>query len=37
MAGRPHRVLYFWHTVGNGLLTLLSDAITNLSLSDMET
>jgi glycosyltransferase involved in cell wall biosynthesis len=37
MGGRPHRVLYFWHRVGNSLLTLLSNAITNLSLSDMET
>jgi glycosyltransferase involved in cell wall biosynthesis len=37
MGGRPHRVLYFWHRVGNSVLTLLSNAITNLSLSDMET
>ncbi len=37
MGGRPHRVLYFWHSVGNGVLTLLSNAITNLNLSDMET
>ncbi len=37
MGGRPHRVLYFWHRVGNNVLTLLSNAITNLCLSDMET
>jgi glycosyltransferase involved in cell wall biosynthesis len=33
----PHRVLYFWHRVGNGLLTLLSNMLTNLNLTDMET
>jgi glycosyltransferase involved in cell wall biosynthesis len=33
----PHRVLYFWHFVGNQILTLLSNAMTNLNLSDMET
>jgi glycosyltransferase involved in cell wall biosynthesis len=33
----PHRVLYFWHSVGNRLLTLLSNAVTNLNLTDMET
>jgi glycosyltransferase involved in cell wall biosynthesis len=33
----PHRVLYFWHSVGNGLLTLISNAVTNLNLTDMET
>jgi glycosyltransferase involved in cell wall biosynthesis len=32
-----HRVLYFWHRVGNGLLTLLSNMFTNLNLTDMET
>lgn len=37
MGGRPHRVLYFWHSVGNTILTLLSNAITDLNLSDMET
>jgi glycosyltransferase involved in cell wall biosynthesis len=37
MGGRPHRVLYFWHRVGNWMLTMLSNAITNLNLSDMET
>ena len=34
--GETHRVLYFWHAVGNWLLTLLSNMITNLNLSDME-
>lgn len=33
----PHRVLYFWHSVGNWLLTLLSNCLTNVNLSDMET
>jgi glycosyltransferase involved in cell wall biosynthesis len=33
----PHRVLYFWHYVGNKLLTLLSNMVTNLNLTDMET
>jgi glycosyltransferase involved in cell wall biosynthesis len=33
----PHRVLYFWHFVGNSFLTLISNALTNLNLSDMET
>ncbi len=37
MGGRPHRVLYFWHYVGNRLLTLFSNMVTNLNLSDMET
>ncbi|HEX5586119.1 MAG TPA: glycosyltransferase family 2 protein, partial [Acidimicrobiia bacterium] len=36
-SGRPHRVLYFWHSVGNKGLTLLSNAFTNLNLTDMET
>jgi glycosyltransferase involved in cell wall biosynthesis len=35
--GGTHRVLYFWHRVGNGLLTLLASMVTNLNLSDMET
>ncbi|UCE52069.1 MAG: glycosyltransferase family 2 protein [Desulfobacterales bacterium] len=35
--GGPHRVLYFWHYVGNRFLTLLSDAFSNLNLTDMET
>jgi glycosyltransferase involved in cell wall biosynthesis len=34
--GEPHRVLYFWHSVGNRVLTLLSNALTNLNLTDME-
>jgi len=34
---RPHRVLYFWHSVGNRLLTLMSNMFTNLNLTDMET
>jgi len=33
----PHRVVYFWHRVGNAFLTLLSNAFTNLNLTDMET
>jgi glycosyltransferase involved in cell wall biosynthesis len=33
----PHRVLYFWHSVGNWILTLLSNALTNMNMSDMET
>ncbi|PYX95673.1 MAG: glycosyl transferase [Acidobacteria bacterium] len=37
LSGRPHRVLYFWHSVGNSILTLISNALTNLNLSDMET
>lgn len=36
-AGGPHRVLYFWHAVGNRLLTTLSNMATNLNLTDMET
>jgi glycosyltransferase involved in cell wall biosynthesis len=35
-AGEPHRVLYFWHSVGNRLLTLLSNMLTDLNLTDME-
>ncbi|MDZ4257547.1 MAG: glycosyltransferase family 2 protein [Gemmatimonadales bacterium] len=35
--GGPHRVLYFWHSIGNALLTLLSNALTDLNLTDMET
>jgi glycosyltransferase involved in cell wall biosynthesis len=37
MGGQPHRVLYFWHRVGNGLLTTASNICTNLNLTDMET
>ena len=36
-SGRPHRVVYFWHRVGNGFLTLLSNIFTDLNLTDMET
>ncbi|MFT3781491.1 MAG: glycosyltransferase family 2 protein [Nibricoccus sp.] len=36
MGGRPHRVLYFWHSVGNKALTLASNMFTNLNLTDME-
>ncbi len=35
--GGPHRVLYFWHSVGNYMLTLASNMLTNLNLTDMET
>ncbi|HEX4573812.1 MAG TPA: glycosyltransferase family 2 protein [Gemmatimonadales bacterium] len=35
--GGPHRVLYFWHSIGNRLLTLLSNMLTDLNLTDMET
>lgn len=37
VGSEAHRVLYFWHRLGNGILTLLSNAFTNLNLSDMET
>jgi len=37
LGGAPHRVLYFWHSVGNRTLTLLSNCLTNINLSDMET
>jgi glycosyltransferase involved in cell wall biosynthesis len=37
MGGEPHRVLYFWHYVGNRFLTLFSNMMTNLNLTDMET
>jgi glycosyltransferase involved in cell wall biosynthesis len=37
MGGRPHRVLFFWHMIGNRFLTLLSNMLTNLNLTDMET
>ena len=36
-SGRPHRVVYFWHRIGNGVLTLLSNILTDLNLTDMET
>ena len=35
--GQPHRVVYFWHSVGNGFLTLLSNIFTDINLTDMET
>ena len=37
MGGRPHRVLFFWHMVGNKFLTLLSNMFTNLDLTDIQT
>jgi glycosyltransferase involved in cell wall biosynthesis len=37
IGSHPHRVLYFWHRLGNGFLTLLSNVFTNLNLTDMET
>jgi len=37
MGSQAHRVLYFWHSVGNTMLTLLSNMFTNLNLTDMET
>ena len=37
MGGQPHRVVYYWHRVANGMLTLLSNMLTNLNLTDMET
>ncbi len=37
MGGNPHRILFFWHSIGNGVLTFLSNMFTNLNLTDMET
>jgi glycosyltransferase involved in cell wall biosynthesis len=37
LGAAPHRVLYFWHSIGNRLLTLLSNSLTNINLTDMET
>jgi glycosyltransferase involved in cell wall biosynthesis len=37
MGGRPHRVVYFWHMMGNRFLTLASNMLTNINLTDMET
>lgn len=37
ISSRPHRVLYYWHSVGNRFLTTLSNMVTNLNLTDMET
>jgi glycosyltransferase involved in cell wall biosynthesis len=37
MGGKPHRILFFWHSIGNRILTFLSNMMTNLNLTDMET
>ena len=37
MGGRPHRILFFWHSIGNKMLTFISNMFTNLNLTDMET
>jgi glycosyltransferase involved in cell wall biosynthesis len=37
MGGKPHRILFFWHTIGNRFLTFMSNMLTNLNLTDMET
>lgn len=37
MGGKPHRILFFWHSIGNKMLTFMSNALTNLNLTDMET
>lgn len=37
MGGKPHRVLFFWHTIGNKFLTFISNMFSNLNLTDMET
>ena len=37
IGGKPHRILFFWHTIGNKLLTFISNFMTNLNLTDMET
>jgi glycosyltransferase involved in cell wall biosynthesis len=37
MGGNPHRILFFWHSIGNNLLTFASNMFTNLNLTDMET
>ena len=36
MGGQPHRVVYYWHRLGNGVLTMFSNMFTNLNLTDME-
>jgi len=36
-SGRPHRVVYYWHRLGNGFLTMLSNMFTNINITDMET
>ena len=37
MGGNPHRILFFWHSIGNKILTTVSNMFTNLNLTDMET
>ncbi len=37
MGGNPHRILFFWHSIGNRILTLIANIFTNLNLTDMET
>jgi glycosyltransferase involved in cell wall biosynthesis len=37
MGGKPHRILFFWHTIGNRFLTFLSNMFSNINLTDMET
>ena len=37
MGGKPHRILFFWHSIGNKLITFISNMFTNLNLTDMET
>jgi len=37
MGGKPHRILFFWHSIGNKILTFFSNMFTNLNLTDMET
>lgn len=37
MGGKPHRILFFWHSIGNKFLTFMSNMFTNLNLTDMET
>lgn len=37
MGGNPHRILFFWHSLGNNMLTFMSNMFTNLNLTDMET
>jgi len=37
MGGKPHRILFFWHSIGNKMLTFASNMFTNLNLTDMET
>jgi len=37
LGGKPHRILFFWHTIGNRFLTMFSNMVNNLNLTDMET